>query len=236
MLYSFTRGSDGGNPIAGLIADSSGNLYGTTEYGGVSENGVVFKLTPGGTYTVLYSFTGGSDGSGPVAGLIADSAGNLYGTTEHGGVSGNGVVFKLSPGGSELPGGSETVLYSFTGGSDGSGPVAGLIADSAGNLYGTTEHGGVSGNGVVFKLSPGGSEFAGRERDGALLLYGRQRRERAHRRPDCRQQRQSLWHDSEWRRTGKQRHGVQAGGHGLRPAAPTAPAAPAVYLQPVLRQ
>ena len=151
VLYSFTGGSDGAVPAAGLIADSSGNLYGTTSSGGASGNGVVFKLSPDGTETVLHSFTG-SDGSVPVAGLIADSSGNLYGTTSRGGASGNGVVFKLSPEG------TETVLHSFTGGSDGANPQAGLIADSSGNLYGTTSGGGASGNGVVFKLSPAGTE------------------------------------------------------------------------------
>jgi uncharacterized repeat protein (TIGR03803 family) len=150
VLHAFTGGSDGGLPVAGLIADSSGNLYGTASEGGASGLGVVFKLTPGGTETVLHSFTGGSDGKNPGAGLIADSSGNLYGTTQFGGASNAGVVFKLSPGG------TETVLYSFTGGSDGSEPFAGLIADSSGNLYGTTGKGGVGaspGNGVVFKLA-----------------------------------------------------------------------------------
>jgi uncharacterized repeat protein (TIGR03803 family) len=156
VLHSFT-GSDGAFPLAGLIADSAGNLYGTTVSGGTggcsqgAGCGVVFKVSPSGTETVLYSFTGGSDGAFPEAGLIADRAGNLYGTTNRGGGSGGGVVFKLSSSG------TETVLYSFTGGSDGRNPQAGLIADSAGNLYGTTEGGG-SGNGVVFKLSLGGTE------------------------------------------------------------------------------
>ncbi|MGH6847915.1 MAG: choice-of-anchor tandem repeat GloVer-containing protein, partial [Methylocella sp.] len=147
--------SDGSQPEAGLIADSSGNLYGTTSQGGASGNGVVFKLSPGGTETVLYSFKGGSDGSHPQAGLIADSSGILYGTTPRGGGSvsgcdggaGCGVVFKLSPGG------TETVLYAFTNGSDGGEPLAGLIADSRGNLYGTTFRGGALGSGTVFKLA-----------------------------------------------------------------------------------
>src|ERR1700732_3475949 len=168
VLYAFTGGgSDGGIPLAALIADSSGNLYGTTAAGGVSGPGcfppcgVVFKLAPGGTETVLHAFTGGSDGLIPFAGLIADSAGNLYGTTIGGGSGcsgqGCGVVFKVSPGG------TETVLYSFCSKpscSDGRGPVAGLIADSAGNLYGTTQSGGggcFQGCGVVFKLAPGGA-------------------------------------------------------------------------------
>ena len=158
VLHSFTGyPSDGARPYAGLIADSAGNLYGTTVYGGASSgvggpgNGVAFKLAPDGTETVLYSFTGGSDGAEPYAGLILDSTGNLYGTTAGGGASDWGVVFKLAPDG------TETVLYSFTGGSDGTGPYAGLILDSAGNLYGTTAGGGASDLGVVFKLAPDGT-------------------------------------------------------------------------------
>jgi uncharacterized repeat protein (TIGR03803 family) len=154
VLHSFAGGpSDGAVPQAGLIADSSGNLYGTTREGG--SGGVVFKLSPSGTYTVFYSFTGGSNGGAPFARLLADSSGNLYGTTYAGGRSNAGVVFKLSASG------TYTVLYSFCslpGCRDGNQPDAGLIADSSGNLYGTTIAGGGSGNGTVFKLSPAGTE------------------------------------------------------------------------------
>jgi uncharacterized repeat protein (TIGR03803 family) len=156
VLHSFPGGSDGGNPQAGLIADSAGNLYGTTFNGGASNYGAVFKLTPGGTEKVLYSFTGGSNGNNPSSGLTADSTGNLYGTTFYGGASNYGAVFKLAPGG------TETVLYSFKGGtSDGANPWSGsLIADSSGNLYGTTQYGGAfaptigASTGTVFQLSP----------------------------------------------------------------------------------
>src|SRR5258707_14601505 len=87
-LYTFTGGSDGSHPFAGLIADATGNLYGTTYDGrGPGRYGTVFELTPSGTFTVLYSFTGGSDGANPRAGLIADAAGNLYGTTYGGGAT-----------------------------------------------------------------------------------------------------------------------------------------------------
>jgi uncharacterized repeat protein (TIGR03803 family) len=161
VLYTFTGGADGANPTAGLIQGSAGNLYGTTGYGGASGAGVVFKLDTSGTETVLYTFTGGADGGNPYAGLIRDSAGNLYGTTEYGGTArgglcftggGCGVVFELDTTG------TETVLYSFTGGADGSNPEASLIRNSAGNLYGTASGGGISGNGagngVVFRIQP----------------------------------------------------------------------------------
>src|SRR5262249_29694275 len=152
VLHAFT-GSDGAQPLAGLIADSSGDLYGTTQFGGASGNGVVFKLSPDGSYTVLYSFAGASDWAQPLAGLIADSSGNLHGTTRVGGGSGRGTVFKLAPDW------TETVLYSFTGAfSDGANPRASLISDSSGNLYGTTQIGGAANGGVVFQLSPDGTE------------------------------------------------------------------------------
>jgi uncharacterized repeat protein (TIGR03803 family) len=165
VLYSFT-GGDGSHPRAVLIADAAGNLYGTTISGGAQDAGTVFQRTPSGTLNVLYSFTGGSDGALPWAGMIADAAGNLYGTTYGGGASGQGTVFQLDPSG------TLTVLYSFTGGNDAS-PWGGLIADAAGNLYGTTEGG--DGPGEVFQLTPSGilnvlHNFTGR--DGAILHGG----------------------------------------------------------------
>jgi uncharacterized repeat protein (TIGR03803 family) len=173
VLHAFTGyPSDGAYPYAGLIADSKGNLYGTTNVGGASYCsgggcGTVFALSPpasaGGawTKTVLHSF-GGNDGSSPQAGLIVDSKGNLYGTTNVGGASNAGTVFKLAPPASAGGAWTETVLYSFMGGSDGSNPVAGLIFDASGALYGTTSHGGPGcapnyapqGCGTVFKLTP----------------------------------------------------------------------------------
>jgi uncharacterized repeat protein (TIGR03803 family) len=167
VLYSFQGGSDGAGPIAGLIADSAGNYYGTTSAGGAADAGTVFELAPDGTETVLYPFKGGSDGGVPWAGLIMDSARNLYGTTEFGGNmaecnrDGCGTVFKVTPSG------AETVLYSFcsqTNCSDGSSPVAGLIMDSEGNFYGTTGVGGTGSCsgfpncGTVFKVTPDGTE------------------------------------------------------------------------------
>ncbi len=185
-LYSFAGGGDGGNPFSAVIFDGAGNLYGTTGAGGIGDNGgygTIFSVRPPetpcstavcpGTKTVLYSFTGGSDGVMPNeygGSLVFDKAGNIYGTTTNGGLLecesgslGCGTVFQLSPSGS---GWTESVLYRFTGGSDGAWPTSGLIFDQAGNLYGTAIIGGVQGGcqfvdyygcGVVFKLSPSGS-------------------------------------------------------------------------------
>ena len=132
--------------------DGSGNLYGTTAAGGTSNKGTVFKITPNGPESVLYSFAGVPDGQYPNAGLIMDGSGNLYGTTLVGGANGPGTVFKITPNG------TESVLYSFANGSDGQDPYAGLIMDGSGNLYGTTVYGGTSNNGTVFKITPNGTE------------------------------------------------------------------------------
>jgi len=152
VLYSFTGQKDGSEPVASLIQDGAGNFYGTTMAGGNSGNGTVFELSKTGTETVLHSFTGGKDGGTPVASLIQDTAGNLYGTSKLGGKHQNGVVFELTPG----SGGKwkETVLYNFSGGKDGGQPLAGVIQDGNGTLYGTASLGGKDGFGVVFKLVP----------------------------------------------------------------------------------
>ena len=168
VLHNFTgyQTGDGASPYGGLILDKAGNLYGTTYYGGASSNcgdvgcGAVFKLTPSGTETVLYSFAGYfTDGAFPAAGLVRDKTGNLYGTTNSGGSSvecanGCGVVFMLTPAG------TETLLEVFGVTSAGQYPDASLIRDTAGNLYGTTAGGGSSncpsGCGTVFKLPRGG--------------------------------------------------------------------------------
>lgn len=154
VLYSFTGGTDGGGPNGGLLLDKAGNLYGTTCCGGLYFSGTVFKVSQAGTEKVMYNFTGGNDGGVPTGSLIADAAGNLYGTTLFGGIGGfTGVIFKLDPTG------KETVLYSFTGGADGANPVGNLVRDKLGNLYGVTNNGGracggLPGCGVVFKLAP----------------------------------------------------------------------------------
>ena len=191
ILYSFTGQADGGNPSASLVRDENGNLYGTTFFGGSSNVGVVFKLDTAGHETPLYTFTGGTDGGYPNNDLVRDDAGNLYGTTSQGGVSGCGpgcgVVFEVGPTG------NETVLYSFTGGADGRTPYAGVVRDEHGNLYGTTFFGGdlnVCGGvgcGTVYKLgrngretvlytftgqADGGNPYGGVLRDGQGNLYG----------------------------------------------------------------
>ena len=168
VLYNFTGSPDGANP-AGLVRDAAGNLYGTTNVGGTSDLGTVFKVSKTGKETVLHSFTGSPDGAYPVAELIRDTAGNLYGTTwKGGGSSGFGTVFKVSKTG------KETVLYAFTGTPDGANPEAGLVRDMAGNLYGTTSVGGAFTYGTVFKVGTTGKEtvlhsFAGG--DGAIPAY-----------------------------------------------------------------
>jgi uncharacterized repeat protein (TIGR03803 family) len=151
VLYSFASWPKDALFPKGLIMDKKGNLYGTTQLGGAYNEGTVFELTPAGTETILYSFGSHSgDGGYPYAGLVRDRRGNLYGTTAEGGwYYYYGTVFKLTTDG------TETVLYSF--GSqpgDGTQPVADLIMDKIGNLYGTAEFGGANGYGTVFKLVP----------------------------------------------------------------------------------
>jgi len=210
VLYSFMGstylGPDGGFPYGSLVQDSAGNLYGTTSYGGVGA-GTVFMVDPAGDETVLHRFNGGAtydggtsyDGIHPQAGLLRDEAGNLYGTTEYGGLTigngpcdgeGCGTVFMIDTTG------QETVLYSFAGLPDGAYPYAGLVRDAAGNLYGTTTYGGllfcnennnIPGCGTVFMIDTTGQEtvlysfagppdgffpYAGLVRDAAGNLYG----------------------------------------------------------------
>ena len=150
-IYAFGSGTagDGMSPYGSLVMDTAGNLYGTTSGGGAAGMGTVYRITPSGTESVIYSFKGGTDGQAPQAGLCIDAAGNLYGTTTSGGTNKAGTVFELSAAG------TESVLHHFTGGTDGSEPLGGLVLDAAGNLYGTTLLGGGSANvGVVFELVP----------------------------------------------------------------------------------
>ena len=162
ILYSFNKGPHGQSPNGSLVLDANGNLFGTTSEGGIFHNncgsngcGTVFKLTSAGIETVLYSFTGtNGDGQTPASGLMMDASGNLYGTTVGGGNGGNGTVFEVPPNG------AETVLYRFTGRSDGASPDAGLVRDAKDNFYGTTLGGGLKSQGAVFELTPQGSETA----------------------------------------------------------------------------
>jgi uncharacterized repeat protein (TIGR03803 family) len=222
VIHNFTGGQDGGQPAAGPTLDRFGNLYGTAFFGGAGNDGVVYKLSrhnsswalyplysftglsdgalpdygavtlgPGGTpfgttssggnngtsgtvfnvtpranvcpvilcpwnNIVVHDFGLGNDGFEPLGSVLFDAAGNLYGTTFHGGTASNGAVFEATnPGGTW----TEGVIYSFAGGSDGANPVAGLTQDSAGNFYGTTYTGGANGWGSVFKLTPAGSSW-----------------------------------------------------------------------------
>ena len=146
VVHNFTGGSDGGSPVDGLMMSANGGLFGTTSSGGTAGLGTVFKIGGHDTQTVLHSFQGGADGATPNGGVIDDTSGTMFGTTTAGGASGAGTVYSER-------GTTETVLYSFAGGTgDGATPQAGLVMDAKGNLYGTTSAGGASGNGTVFEL------------------------------------------------------------------------------------
>jgi uncharacterized repeat protein (TIGR03803 family) len=155
-LYSFSGGVDGAYPKGNLILDEAGNLYGTTAWGGATGNGAIFELTPTAQLPweekVLYNFSSFPDGAGVSSALIVDGAGNFYGTTAFGGL-GHGTVFRLK----HNPDGTwtESVLYRFTGATDGNGPSDGLGMDADGNIFGTTFVGGSHNAGTLFELSPG---------------------------------------------------------------------------------
>ncbi|HLI63897.1 MAG TPA: choice-of-anchor tandem repeat GloVer-containing protein [Terriglobales bacterium] len=171
QLYSFTGGSDGGEPVSGVTFDSSGNLYGSTFTGGSGGVGTVFELSSGSwAFQLLYAFTqNGSDGGGPfLSDLVLDQAGNVYGTTEYDGAVGGGSVFKLTP---SMGGYTYTSLHDFCTENpcpDGLSPTGTLVRDSSGNLYGTTQLGGANSGvcsgspfgmpfgvcGVIFKITP----------------------------------------------------------------------------------
>jgi len=141
-----------------VVRDAQGNLYGTTWSGGAWNLGTVYKLEPSGKETVLHSFTGGADGGNPAAGVVLDSAGNLYGTTVFGGAASQTGI----PGGCSFQGGSvrpgNRALHGFTGLSDGGESQSGVILDRRGNLYGTTYYGGAGDQGVVYEIEPSGQE------------------------------------------------------------------------------
>ena len=186
VIHNFTGGPDGGTPLAGLTIDRAGNLYGTTVYGGNNQDhcfgigcGTVFKLARRGSgwvLTPIYTFQGGSDGVEPCSPITIGPNGTLYGTTAEGGqgtcqvggcggnrFAGCGTVFNLTPAthasGNALGAWNETVLYRFSGGSDGAYPQGQISFDSGGNLYGTAVSGGTLGGtcgtlgcGTVYQL------------------------------------------------------------------------------------
>ena len=160
MIYAFPGfpWPNGAFPLGGLIRDESGNLYGTAQFGPSIQcpyclgSGVVYRVDTSGNQTVLYTFTGGSDGQGSNSSLIRDAEGNLYGTTSGGGSANLGVVYEVDPAG------NETVLHDFTGNFDGANPNSGVVRDAAGNLYGVTTAGGKENLGVLYKVNPKGIE------------------------------------------------------------------------------
>jgi uncharacterized repeat protein (TIGR03803 family) len=152
IVASFAGGTASRGPVGALLQASDGNFYGTTYYGGMNNNGTVFKLAPDGTITTLWSFGSSSDGQYPDAGLVQASDGNFYGTTASGGTTGYGTVFRMTPGG------VETVLWNFGTGMDGYAPKCTFVIGSDGNLYGTTSLGGTNGNGTIIKVTLAGVE------------------------------------------------------------------------------
>jgi uncharacterized repeat protein (TIGR03803 family) len=154
-IYSFQGQPDGSFPYGALLFDRSGNIYGTTYYGGTNGIGAVYKLSPRpvGEWeeNVIYSFQGGTDGNSPISNLVFDAAGNLYGTTSEGGL-GRGTIFELSPiGGGQW---TETVVHPFQGPPDGAFAYNGMVVDRFGNFYGATVHGGENDDGCVYKFTP----------------------------------------------------------------------------------
>jgi uncharacterized repeat protein (TIGR03803 family) len=154
LLHSFQdAGHDGGLIYAGLILDSSGNLFGVTTNGGTGGAGTIFELTPSGAgweFSVLYSFVG-QPNCGSYGDLFMDDAGSLYGTTLCTGSSAKGTVFKLALSGGRW---TYTSLHDFSGGSDGANPYCSLVFDATGSMYGTTFYGGANNDGVIFEITP----------------------------------------------------------------------------------
>jgi uncharacterized repeat protein (TIGR03803 family) len=148
-LYSFDGTNDGAIPVAGVIQGMDGNFYGTTLEGGAYNLGTVFRLTPSGALSTLYSFTGGNDGSEPFGGLVQAKDGNLYGTTQEGGTYGFGTAFQIAPTG------TLNTIVQFDG-LQGANPSAVLVQGPDGFLYGTTEDGGSAGGGTFFRITNGG--------------------------------------------------------------------------------
>jgi len=164
VVYRFQNCSNLWEPQDGVAVDQAGNIYGAPTYGGLGcqddgfGDGGVFELTPsqgGWNYQAIHLFSSNPDGETPLGTVMVDQAGNIFGTTTIGGATGDGVVYEVSPSGS---GWNESIVHSFDG-SDGRDSWAGLISDSAGNLYGTTVYGGSNNSGVVFELSPSNGSY-----------------------------------------------------------------------------
>lgn len=162
LLYAFLGSSDGSTPFGTLVPDGNGNFYGVTNQGGKNGAGAIYKMTPWGVPTTLYSFpqqnTSNTEGANPNEGLVRGDDGNLYGTTQYGGTNFQGTVFRITPTG------VLTTLHSFgNDGSDGYYPAAELVKGADGFLYGTTTYGGTKGGGVVFRISQSGSSYSVRK-------------------------------------------------------------------------
>jgi len=158
VIHAFSGGTDGlGGSASRLLLDAAGNVYGVNTVGGTNGFGNVYELSPSGSgkwqLTTLYSFKDQPDGASPYGGLIFDKSGNLYGTTYYAGANDLGTVYKLTHSNGVW---TESVLYSFKGGSDGDSPISTLVSDAKGNLYGTTSDGGAAGCGcgTIFRLAP----------------------------------------------------------------------------------
>jgi uncharacterized repeat protein (TIGR03803 family) len=152
VLWSFGNGNDGNMPYGNLIIGSDGSFYGMTYAGGANGEGIIFKITPAGEETVLWSFGGSGDGAHPGGSLILGTDGNFYGMTIDGGANNAGVIFKFTPGG------AETVLHSFGNQGDGFDPTGALIQAADGNFYGMNEIGGWTGRGTIYEITPSGNE------------------------------------------------------------------------------
>ena len=150
VLHSFGTGNvhDGKYPNGGMVMDASGNLYGTTVFGGTANKGTVFKITPSGVESVLHSFGTVHGTVFPHGGMVMDASGNLYGTTVFGGTNNLGTVFKITPSG------VASVLHSFGTGNVWQDPNGGMVMAASGNLYGTTSLGGTDHSGTVFRITP----------------------------------------------------------------------------------
>ncbi len=157
VLHSFTAGADGFGPGGPVAFDKRGDVFGTTPDGGVNSEGIVYEIYRSGDRwheRIVHAFTGGSDGAVGSLGALLYESGSFYGVTEEAGANGAGTVFKLSP--ASRRGWKLTTIYAFKGVPDAASPYGGLVADAAGDLFGTTYYGGANGVGSVFELTPSG--------------------------------------------------------------------------------